>query len=77
MTKKHKPLERAHGLCCRLHVSEDDVCLTAHLHRPQRHDVEHSAVGGEKEVERRPQVVLFYLGRRQVVNVEAVLLARL
>jgi hypothetical protein len=38
------------------------VCLAAHFHRLEGDDVENRAEGREEHVERRPQVLLLYLG---------------
>lgn len=45
--EEHEALQRPHGLRARVDVAKHNVRLAAHLHGPERDDVEDDAVGCE------------------------------
>ncbi len=53
-----------------MYVPEHDVRLAPHLGRLQRHDVENRPVGGKEHVQGRAEIVLLYLGRWEVPDVQ-------
>jgi hypothetical protein len=46
--------------------------LASHFHRLQGDNIEDRPVGGEEHVERRAQVVLLYLARGKICDIQAV-----
>lgn len=69
--KELEPLQCSHGLGRSLDISENDMCLTAHLLCPQSNNIEDRAIGGEENIERDSQVGLLNLRRRKIIDIES------
>lgn len=51
LAEEFKTLERSHGLCACLYVSEDDVRLPTHLLRLQGNYIQDRTIRGKQSVE--------------------------